>query len=424
MMRSRIEPLRACVVGLACLFSLLWSVAHADIRTRVDNWQEDLDVYAAELAARHIDLFHTMPREDFERDLKVLRSNLGELSDPQIVAALMRLTHAIDDGHTSIPLWGSGYLRFPIEVRWVGDEAVIVATTQDKSNLLGARITQWNGQEMNVVYERLAPYVPFVENPHSEAVRVGMYLNMAELGQAIGLSPAPLDTTLEVEIEGVAQSITLSAVTPQVFRDTVDQRISYRRDLSLESGLIEAPGLRFAVIGDGSLGYIQFDRYPEAGEMDTFAEAASQALVTQGVRNLAIDFRENFGGDFYTGLRLSASLNLIDSLDWKNGIYVLTSGRTFSAAMSNSAQYADLLNARQIGEPTGASPCGYQDMGQFNLPNSDLLVTYSKRRFCFSDPVDGALQPDVEIAIKADDFRSSRDRALDWILRDIATRAN
>jgi len=171
-----------------------------------------------------------------------------------------------------------------------------------------------------------------------------------------------------------------------------------------------------------ALGLIRFDRYPPADEMDRFAAETVAAMRQLQGRNLVIDLRQNYGGDFYTGLRLAHQLNLLDDLDWRHGVYVLTSPLTYSAATANAAQFSDILNARRVGEPTGATPCGYQDMGRFRLPNSNLGITYSKRHFCFAEPVENALAPDILIPITVDHWRTGEDATLAWIRSDIQSR--
>ena len=64
-----------------------------------------------------------------------------------------------------------------------------------------------------------------------------------------------------------------------------------------------------------------------------------------------------------------------------------------------------------------------QDTGSFRLPNSGHQIIYSKRFYCFADAVEEALQPDVLIPVTREDYLMGRDRALDWILNDIAGRA-
>lgn len=97
-------------------------------------------------------------------------------------------------------------------------------------------------------------------------------------------------------------------------------------------------------------------------------------------------------------------------------------GATFSAAISNAAQFSDILNARRVGESTGATTCGYQAMGRFLLPNSGLLLTYAKRRFRFAEPVHDALPPDHRVAVSPADWREGHDAVFEWILADVASR--
>lgn len=408
----------ACVLISGCGSELL-----AVSPTEQAKWEIDLDAYSEGIRVGHIDLFHQVSQQDFDAELSTLRGALPLLSETEIVARLMRLTHSLGDGHTAIPLWGAGYYRFPIAVRWVGGQALITASSSESRELLGARIISWDGHPIEDVYETLAPYVPFVENAHSEAVRVGQYISVAELVHAIGLTDNADTAVLVVEKDGVRSSMQLLAVDSDVYQATVTEELSYRGNLAEISGVIETEGVQFVSLDEGQLGYIRFDTYPSEEDMRSFADSVYNALERDNTANLVIDFRESFGGNYFIGLQLAADLVAVDGLNWRDGIYVLTSGITFSAAMSNAAQFSDILNARRVGEPSGANPCGYQDMGQFNLPQSGLLITYSKRRYCFSESVEGALQPDIRIDIEPDDYLANRDRALEWVRADIAGRA-
>ena len=122
--------------------------------------------------------------------------------------------------------------------------------------------------------------------------------------------------------------------------------------------------------------------------------------------------RNNGGGDLYVGVVLAYALNLADSIDWKNGVFVLTSDKTFSAGTSNAALFKQLLNAKLVGQPTGSNPTGYQDMDSFTLPSSKLVITYSKRLFRLSDKANTALQPDIIINQKENDLFNNIDTVL------------
>ncbi|WP_202987699.1 S41 family peptidase [Cellvibrio polysaccharolyticus] len=173
---------------------------------------------------------------------------------------------------------------------------------------------------------------------------------------------------------------------------------------------------------DNKTVYVRFHRYPTIKNMESFADDLLKFINNNHSENLIIDLRDNHGGDFFVGLRLAQRLVLADSINWKSGVYVLINNVTFSAAMSNAAQFQQLLNAKLVGEPTGARPSGYQDMGSFTLPNSQLELTWSKRLYRFNDSQKDALYPDVTIKLSINDYINRKDPQLLWILNDIRSK--
>jgi C-terminal processing protease CtpA/Prc len=150
--------------------------------------------------------------------------------------------------------------------------------------------------------------------------------------------------------------------------------------------------------------------------MQVFGEQLISYIQENKTKQVIIDMRKNGGGDLYVGTVLAYALNLADSIDWKNGVFVLTSHKTFSAATSNAALFKQLLNAKVIGQPTGSNPNGYQDMDSFILPNSKLVITYSKRLFRLSNQVNTALQPDIIVNQKKSDLVNNIDTVLRVLL--------
>lgn len=153
--------------------------------------------------------------------------------------------------------------------------------------------------------------------------------------------------------------------------------------------------------------------------MENFAQHILGFINENKSERLIIDLRDNYGGDFFVGLKLAQFLLLADSINWKSGVYTLIDNVTFSAAMSNAAQFSQILNSKLVGEPTGAKPSGYQDMGQFSLPNSGLVVTFSKRLYHFKEDQRDALYPDEHIEVSIEDYLNGYDRQLRWVLTHI-----
>lgn len=330
----------------------------------------------------------------------------------------MRLTHEIGDGHTAIPLWHRTTLSFPLELKLLNGKLYVTGTTGAHTGLLGARLLAINSVHDDRLIRLFSAIAPFAENPYSTAVRVAEYLPNANVLHGLGVITRVGATRFEFRHNGKRVELTLSPrKAPAITRRlSILSRPPFTREAAVNDDLWM--GSR----DKGETVYIRFHAYPSFEQMTGFAETTLKYLNKHRTRNLIIDLRDNYGGDLSTGLALAAYLVQADTVNWKSGVYVLIDNVTFSAAMSDAAEYVQLLNAKLVGQPTGGRPSGYQDMGQFRLPNSRLLVTYSKRLFRFKDGHPKALFPDVRINVGIRDYLSGTDKTLDWVLDDIASR--
>jgi hypothetical protein len=132
---------------------------------------------------------------------------------------------------------------------------------------------------------------------------------------------------------------------------------------------------------------------------------------------LAIDMRENGGGDYTKGEEyLIGAVRRLGAINRPGRLFVLIGPKTFSAAMNNAAQFADQTEAILVGRPIGEKPNSYQEPREFRLPNSKLKVRYSTRFYRFSNGAENMIRPDQDISTTWEDFRAGRDPALEWIL--------
>jgi C-terminal processing protease CtpA/Prc len=66
--------------------------------------------------------------------------------------------------------------------------------------------------------------------------------------------------------------------------------------------------------------YIRFDSYPSFEEMMPFAKKLLGYIIQNQSRQVIFDLRNNGGGDLYIGLIMANALNMVDAIDWKNGV--------------------------------------------------------------------------------------------------------
>jgi hypothetical protein len=406
--------------NILCLVLLLtFSFAQAQHPT---NWNTDLTLYASELEKRHIDLYNKIPKTDFLNELEAIKQRAQTQSDFKTYIDLMKLTRRIGDGHTAVSLRNFNLKKYPIELQFIENEWRVVKIIEKHANLFKTKLVAIDGVSIEKVTEFVGKVAQFVENKYSKITRTQSYLTIATLLHELGLTKHKEKATFRflddngTKIEVVLQAEDMNSITNFVEIAPSVPQIEKPQQPSFDF-------LWYTPIKETNAVYVRFDSYPSFENMQKFGEELIMYLAINNTKNLVIDLRQNGGGDLYIGVILAYALNLADSIDWKHGVYILTSHVTFSAGTSNTSLLQQLLNGKIVGQPTGSNPSGYQDMDSFELPNSKLVITYSKRHFKLSETVTEGIQPDVTIYPTWKDVKENIDTELTWIVNDLKTRA-
>ncbi|GGF55174.1 S41 family peptidase [Alteromonas lipolytica] len=398
-----------------CLFLSFSNVAWGLDLITEKQWREDINVYVKNLEQGHINLFHTVDKANFYKQLARLQEQLPKLSENEVLVKLMELTRTVDDGHTSFPLWGPKLHKFPVKLIAIDQRLFVNEATINNQGLLKSELVSINGKPIKEIFNTLAKLVPFSENPYSTQVRVAQYLPMAEVLNGLGIIEPDYTARFTFKSNGkIIRQDWLANVSQSFIKAEPLGTFKPQEKLGVANKY-----LWFASSANKESVYVKFERYTSLDRMENFASSLLAFINKNQSKNLILDLRNNFGGDFFVGLKLAQHLVLADSLNWRSGIYVLINNVTFSAAMSNAAQFKSLLNAELVGEPTGAKPKGYQDMGEFTLPHSSRVVTYSKRHYDFTGNSSRALFPDKLIKQEISDYLNNIDKQLQWILEQV-----
>ncbi len=408
---------------LAMVILILVSVIAFSQELSKEAWLEDLAVYKSGLEEKHIDLYNKISKTEFENTFKKIEISLEYKTDFETVIDLMRLTRKIGDGHTAVSTRNIDIHNFPVELQNFGGSWRVVAVLEERKHLLGQELVKINGHPILSVTEKIGDVTQFVENDHSLVVRIAQDITNAELLYSLGVTPGITTAIFTFQDDSGKQiQEELVALDRSGFKEAAFVR--------MEIGVpeIEVPektaieNFWYAPITGTSGLYIHFESYPGFEEMMAVAQELAGYILQNKIRQLVIDLRNNGGGDLYVGLVLANALNIADPVDWKSGVYVLCDNVTFSAAASNTALFRELLNAKIVGEPTGSNPTGYQDMDTFELPNSKLLVCYSKRLFRIQEIATEGVQPDVPIQYEWASFSRGKDTMLEWVIKEIKRR--
>ena len=147
-----------------------------------------------------------------------------------------------------------------------------------------------------------------------------------------------------------------------------------------------------------------------ADKLFAMAEATPDAT-------LALDLRDNRGGDNTLADAIVRGTIRTKSL-WEPGrFFVLINTRTFSAASNLVTLLERWTPAIFVGEPRGGAPNGYGDPKRTVLPNSGLTVRVSSLYWQVSDPKDkrDATAPLIPAAPSVAAVRAHRDLALEVV---------
>lgn len=383
-----------------------------------DLWLQDLEAYKTGLEQKHIDVYNKISDNEFDSELEIIKSSIGNKTDFQLVMDLMRLTRKIGDGHTAISLSNIETHNFPFEIKQFGNDWRIVKIAQPFGHLLGTRLIAVDETPMAIAAQKVGEVAQFVENPHSKIIRTAQYFPISELLFELNLIKQKEKASFTFKSDDgtvFTETLTVSANNEPV--KFTELTISVPEIEKPEETLIT--GFWYAPISGTDALYIHFENYPTFEEMMQIAEEMVGFIFQNNIRKLVIDLRNNGGGDLYVGLVLANALNLADPVDWKSGVYVLADKVTFSAATSNTALFRELLNAKIVGEPTGSNPTGFQDMDTFELPNSKLVVCYSKRLFRIQEEFSEGVQPDIPQTYEWESFSQGNDNMLQWVIKKL-----
>ncbi len=387
---------------------------------QIKHWREDIDVMQRELEKRHIHLYHQISADFFSKEVARIKQQLPSHTETSLRIELMRLIKQVGDGHTQFAYWGGEHYCYPLDLRMFGNELRLIGITQQHQHLLGAILVAIEDVPIAQLLPLITPILQGVENAQSEQQRLIETIRVAEVLQGLNISKSLEQTKFTFKLpDGKLQNVTLKSLSSAQFAKHNLSSLKLAQPANFTKHKISNEDIALLLSNNGQTVYLDFHHYPSFFEMNSFAEDLTALLRDKKTRNVIIDLRNNGGGDFFVGLHLAWALIMVDNLNWRDGIYVLTGRKTFSAAMSNAAQYRQLLNATLVGEPTGANPVGYQDADTFLLPHSGWKVMHSKRLYRFQDKPSAGVQPDVLIPLEWNSYKAGEDNQLNWILNTI-----
>jgi hypothetical protein len=398
---------------LFLLLLLVFNFAHGEPSLpdlTAEQWQQDLDFFANEIATKHRDPFHFISQAEFDKAVFELRHRIPSMKDYEVVAGLQHLAALIGDGHTFLDTSGL-YARFPLETFWFGNDLRVIRTAPEYRKALGSRIVAIGSASIEEAQKKIQQFVPQAENQWYVLNSSAQQLMSVEPLTAIDVLPGlgAADFTFENDagrrFKLRIRPVPAGASEPEmVATEPVPLPYQHAKD-----------ALWFTYLADSKTIYVNFRSYQNL--------ATQSALLWEFVERhpstrLIIDMRWNQGGNFTKGREhLIYKLIFMPALNRAGHLFVITGRGAFSAGMTNITDFRRETEAILVGEPTGGRPNGYQENHLFTLPFSKLRASCSMLKYRFQpDSESDAVIPDHRIDPDWASFSAGKDAALQWIL--------
>jgi len=378
-------------------------------------------------------------RAEALRRIELLPGLVGQPARFELEAA--HIAALADNGHSALlpPQWPSRYPRSPVHLGLFADGLYVIAAPPEHANALRRRVIAINGHPWRTVHRAYARFQGGEQAFRDQFVTLFMETPALLAAAGLGADPDALTLTLETargRRPVVAIRARLSPFEGEAALVGYPQLLDAASLLAPEARplYLQEPDrpfrLAFPAGIDGA--YIQL-KATRGLEIDAFLTAALAQLGARRPRNIVVDLRFNLGGD----LNITRDfMRALPALADGGRVYAITSGRTFSAAISSLGYLKQAAGDRLtiVGEPIGDRLEFWAEGDILRLPGLGALMLYADERHnymtgCPEEDCHGSirdhpirvrsLQPDIAAPLAFADFLAGRDPAMEAILREV-----
>jgi tetratricopeptide (TPR) repeat protein len=415
---------------------------------RVTGWRGDIDSVVHRISQSHPNPWAHRSSSAFHAEANALRDSVPRLSDGRILTGIMRLVASIGDGHTGVIDLGPATAAawFPIRFALFADGLWVTAIDSANARIAGTRVLTIGGRPADEVVRKLLTIAQgdniFNRRQHTAMLSNGVILNALGFSrqpdtlvftvadtnrgnESVRLAAAKAGTTLGWEQWGEMYGpppFKLVTAFPRPDRNYLHPDAN--SDLPLHMRGRRA--YWWTYVTESRTLYFQLNsvaarsQYSKLSLIETWSEAlASADSQSRPMERFVLDLRYNSGGDGSQIPGLMRALIKRDTIVARPGrFFVLTSGKTFSAAADFVAELIEYMEPILVGEPPGAGLNSSGDAGSFRLPYSRVVISESTRytQTAPAGDTSGIIPVNVPAPMRGVDYFARKDPALDAIL--------
>lgn len=389
---------------------------------RVQNWTEDIDYLYENLPKVHKNLYHSIKKEDFDKEILSLKNDVPKLKDYEIKCRLAQIVASVGDAHTSLNLGFNNSSMYPVELQWFNQDLRVVATDKEHKDLLGKKLISINNLPIDEIMKKVDSLISHENDQWLKVMNV-RYAMMPDVLKLLGVST---ENSIQISLSDDNNSISKIELNPgdltsenavriidempvkplrlQYDVNNLSERLYWYKYLPNDKILY----FQYNQCIDRSVakgyGYRDYNTYPDFNE---FSDGLLKAINDNDINKFVVDLRFNTGGASSLMTQLVSKLAKIDKLNGK--IYVMIGRETFSSGVFAAVDFMNQTKAIFYGEPSGGNVNGYGDIKNLVLPNSRLEISYSTKYFDLSDKFKENFIPDIMVDQTFNDYKQGID---------------
>jgi tetratricopeptide (TPR) repeat protein len=389
--------------------------------TRDEQWRHDVSYLAGRLEQLHYNLYARIAREELQHKFRDLQARLPALKDREIKVSIQRILAMIGDGHTRL-LWhspesGTPDYRFPVEFYWYPSGLCVRAAGKEDAKVIGGRVLRIGEVSVDQALEAVTPLCSH-DNAMGIKALAPQLLRIPEVLAALGLTKD--ETKLHLVVQGEAGEVAADLL-PRPYAVVNDPKSMIYVNASAKNRL---PLSRmhpdnaywFEFLKDQRLMYFQFNAIMDKREesLAGFFARLFAFIRDNPVERLAIDLRDNGGGNNELIRPLIHGLIKCDKINRSGHLFVIVGRNTFSAAMNTATALERQTHALFVGEPTGSSPNHVGEATPILLPCTGTRIVCSSLLWQDADPRDRRpwIAPTLPAVLTLSDEATNHDPAL------------
>ena len=400
--------------------------------------------------------FSESERAEFTEYVNGLADRTATMSAAELYLGASHAAAIADNGHTGAsagPLYRE-FNRIGVKMYWFADGLFVVRADAKNTGLVGMRVVQIEGRDIDSVEEALQKYTGGV--PQWRKLYSSLFMGSPEIMNAAGLAASANELSMTlVDANGEERTATLAGSNTPGQADLPSRRPwetlkaitlpdegdTWRRTLSFDGETapyylrnIEENFYRTKI--DNGV-YLRPQLLLESEETPIVSnfEAVLAGAADTPYDFMIVDLRWSPGGDYTKVIDFVKAAP--DAIRDNGQLYIVVGPQTFSAAVVTTAflKYYGGDKSVIVGTPMGDGEIFWAERGPlpFKLPNSGYSIGFAtgyhdwangcagKHRYCFTQNLihevpAGSLLPDVVIDPSYEEYASGNDIVMDWIL--------